>query len=277
MEKSTLDTMTSVSSVTQSIFGNCERVLDHVCETCGEKIFHVFNNKEGVEKIDFYTACDCVSKEWEKEGTERFYAGFKKNKSEIIKQNKAECGFGERDKDEASKSIVTHRGNINVYNRIIDYSNKFSDETEMGLYIFGQPGVGKSLFAKKSATIVLNKGYSVYFTNVAKLMAQIKKELGEYKRDRYDRCCSVDLLIIDDLGAEIKREYDVEQLFFIIEERINNKKPIIFTSNLSPDKLRTHYDEYGRIYSRIFGMCQLLEIKDNDNRIKEHDNEKYTY
>lgn len=264
MIQSIQDKMISVSDVTGGLFHGCKREFVHVCPKCGEKIYHTYNGKHGVEKIDFYTACDCVTDAWEQEGLEKL----RNQKENIIKANKDRCGFAELDKIDAGKSFKTHTGNYEAYEKIIAYAKSFAKETQTGFYLYGKTGVGKSMLAKKAATMILNRCYSCYFSSISKLLNDIKKDLGTYSRKTFDWCLQVDLLVIDDLGTEKGNEYDIEQLFLILETRWRDMKPIIFTSNLSPLEIKTKYNDKGRIYSRIMGTCEALEIKDKDRRIE---------
>jgi DNA replication protein len=257
--------MISVSSVS-TLFAGCQRIFDHICPVCGEEIYHTFNGLEGAERIDFYTMCECSEKKYEQEAIEKL----KENKKRIIEINKSRCGFAIRDKNEAGIAFKVHGGNREAYDRLINYANNFSKETKTGFYLYGPVGVGKSLLAKKVMTIVLNRAYSAYITNVSKLMNDIKKELSTYSRETFDYCISVDLLVIDDIGVEKATEYDVEQLFLILESRWREYKPIIFTSNHNLDELTSKYKDKGRLYSRINGTCFSYFIDGPDNRkVKE--------
>lgn len=268
MSQSVQEKMISVSDSANGLFKECIKEFDHVCPRCGENIYHTYNNKSGVEKIDFYTACDCVTDAWEQESLEKLI----NQKENIIKSNKQRCGFSELDKQDAGKSFKTHKGNYDAYEKIIGYAKSFSNDTQTGFFIYGKTGVGKSMLAKKAATIVLNKAYSCYFSSISKLLNDIKKDLNTYSRETFDWCLKTDLLVIDDLGTERGNEYDIEQLFLILETRWRDMKPIIFTSNLTPIELKSKYNDKGRIYSRIMGTCEAIEVKDIDRRVENGNN-----
>lgn len=258
------DKMISVFDVSSGVFKGCQRVFDHICPKCGEEIYHTFNNKQGNERIDFYTACDCVTSAWEQEGLEKL----RNQKENLIKSNKERCGFAILDKKDAEKSFITHKGNYDAYEKMIAYARGFTREVQTGFFIHGPTGVGKSMLAKKVAVIVLNQAYSCYFTNTTKLLNDIKKDLSSYTRKTLDWCLKVDLLIIDDLGSERATDYDIEQLFLILETRWRDMKPIIFTSNLTPLEIKQKYNDKGRIYSRIMGTCEALSVDGKDMRIQ---------
>ena len=254
--------MISVSKSVGSVFTGCTREYDHTCPRCGEKIYHTFNNKQGIERIDFYTACDCTSEQWEQEGLQKFY----NNQKEIIKSNKANCGFAKRDIDDVSKSFKTHKGNIDAYNALIMYGDKFDKTVTSGFYLYGPTGVGKSLLAKKAMAKILNKGFSAYISTVSKLMNDIKKENQSLSRDTLNRTLDVDLLVLDDIGVERGTEFEVEQLFLILESRWREYKPIIFTSNLSLEELSVKYNDKNRLMSRIIGTCNVIRVDGQDQR-----------
>ncbi len=56
--------------------------------------------------------------------------------------------------------------------------------------------------------------------------------------DLFRRLCSVDLLHLDDLGAERRTEWVLEQLYSIVNERWQDERSIVVTTNLDLDELR---------------------------------------
>lgn len=235
------------------------RTLIGKCHKCGELIYHVI-----LSNGDEYDTENCRCKELERD--RQNVLNMMNNKNFIIAQNKAKCGFSKRDLEELRLPIKTHQGNIKAYNLIIKYANEFNRNISMGLFIHGSPGVGKSLFSKRIMLIILNKGFSTYITSVTKLMRDIKKDVSSFADDTYRKCLDIDLLVIDDIGTEKPTDYDKTQMFEIINNRYENKKPIIYTSNCKLEDLTTKYDEFGRIYSRILGSVVQVEIKGNDFR-----------
>ena len=90
-------------------------------------------------------------------------------------------------------------------------------------------------------------------------MSQTGLRSNETPRKRFGipvpirRLCEVDLLHLDDLGAEKRTEWVLEQLYSIVNERWQNERSIVVTTNLGLDELR---DQIGlRTVSRIEGVC----------------------
>ena len=55
--------------------------------------------------------------------------------------------------------------------------------------------------------------------------------------DFIDRLAAVDLLHIDDLGAENQTDWVLEQLYSIVNARYEAERAIVATTNLMPDEL----------------------------------------
>ena len=100
--------------------------------------------------------------------------------------------------------------------------------------------------------------YKYQFINVPRLLQNIKKTFNQKDKaneyDLIDNCCQVDLLILDDLGAELATDWAYQTLYLIVGERYNETKQTIFTSNLTPPELGRHFTDE-RLVSRIIEMC----------------------
>ena len=64
---------------------------------------------------------------------------------------------------------------------------------------------------------------------------------------------AVDLLHIDDLGAEYRTEWVLEQLYSIVNARYEAQRAIVATTNLMPDALAEHLG--ARTVSRLVEIC----------------------
>jgi DNA replication protein DnaC len=144
-------------------------------------------------------------------------------------------------------------------------------EAGNGLWFAGDVGTGKTSLAMLVSKAALDSGHSVAIYSVPRLLAEIK---GTYDRDSDDsymrlfrRLCEVDLLHLDDLGAERPTEWVLEQLYSIVNERWQDGRSIVVTSNLTDlDQLR---DQIGpRTVSRLSEICdEPLPIMGPDLRM----------
>jgi DNA replication protein DnaC len=127
-----------------------------------------------------------------------------------------------------------------------------------GLWFYGDVGTGKTSLAMLVSKTALEAGRSVAIYSVPRLLAEIKET---FERDHVDsymqlfrRLCAVDLLHLDDLGAERSTEWVLEQLYSIVNERWQERRSIVVTTNLqSLDELREQVG--ARTVSRLIEIC----------------------
>lgn len=135
-----------------------------------------------------------------------------------------------------------------------------------GLTLFGEVGRGKTYLSLCIANAVLDDGFSVLVTNFPRLINNITSDLAERQR-KIDALDSFDLLVLDDLAAERDTEFMNEIVFAIIDGRCKAHKPLIVTTNLSRNELlHPKSIEKQRIYSRLYEMTKLYEVKGEDRR-----------
>lgn len=138
-----------------------------------------------------------------------------------------------------------------------------------GLWLFGDTGTGKTTLAMLVSKAALNSGHSVAIYSLPKLLARIRRTYdGEPDEDSYgaffERLTSVDLLHIDDFGAEKRSDWVLEQLYALVNERYEDKRSIMLTTNLTMDKLE---DQIGRrTVSRLTETCEQIPLFGTDRR-----------
>jgi DNA replication protein DnaC len=111
-------------------------------------------------------------------------------------------------------------------------------EAGRGLWFDGPVGTGKTSLAILVAKAAKDAGRSYAVFPVPRLLAEIKRTFDRDASDSYmgvfRRLCTVDLLVLDDLGAEKQTEWVLEQLYSIVNERWQDRRSIVVTTNL-PD------------------------------------------
>jgi DNA replication protein DnaC len=136
-----------------------------------------------------------------------------------------------------------------------------------GLWIQGDVGTGKTTLAMLVSKAALEAGRSVAIYSLPRLLNLLRESMDSDagKVDLLDRLTAVDLLHIDDLGAENRTEWVLEQLYSIVNARYEAQRAIIATTNLMPDELS---DALGaRTVSRLVEICgDLLPLFGEDRR-----------
>jgi DNA replication protein DnaC len=142
-------------------------------------------------------------------------------------------------------------------------------ESGQGLWLTGGTGTGKTTLAMLASKAALEAGYSVAIYSLPKLLARIRRTYdGEPGGDSYsaffERLTSVDLLHIDDLGAEKKSDWVLEQLYALVNERYEEERSMLITSNFDGVQLEEQVGP--RIVSRLTEMTEPLPLLGEDNR-----------
>ena len=143
-----------------------------------------------------------------------------------------------------------------------------------GLWLYGDVGTGKTSIAMLVSKAVLEAGRSVAIYSMPRLLADIKETYEESSQRSYmqlfERLCGVDLLHIDDLGAEKRTEWVLEQLYAIVNERWQEQRSMVVTTNLiDPEELRAQIG--ARTVSRLTEMCVQIPLMGRDKRTAASD------
>lgn len=255
------------------------------CKFCGKllriKDYMALYENNFIENIaTAYSRCNCeeANKIWkqydeiiEKEKLKEFNL---KQIDKLFKNN----NLGKRQLDSTFKNYKITDKNKKAYENAKKYTNKLiNGETNMGLFITGTYGVGKTYLASCIANETIKNNITVIFGTLIQLLDFIKDTYKDYNtsdKEYLDLYSSIDLLIIDDLGKEKPTEWVLEKLFLIVNNRYNNYLPIVITTNYNKNQLRErlcinkNYSIVDSIISRLYEMCCGIEIKDEDYRAK---------
>ena len=191
----------------------------------------------------------------------------------LLKQNFDTFSFDFYSKDDIYENTGLSIRDINedVVAKCKNYINNFTTEFQ-NIYLYGNTGVGKTFLLNCIAKDIINKEHSVLYFSAPELFdILIKGAFDRYDSDSNnvrDLIYDCDLLIIDDLGTEYINNAVISQLFICLNDRLQHKKPVVISSNLSPNKLADTYSE--RIGSRIVGNYLSLRLVGKDIRVHKN-------
>jgi DNA replication protein DnaC len=111
--------------------------------------------------------------------------------------------------------------------------------------------------------------HTVAIYSLPRLLAMLRDTYDEgalYSlTDLIDRLCAVELLHVDDVGAEQTSAWVLEQLYTIVNTRYEDGRAMVLTTNLDEAALETQIGE--RTVSRIHEMCGMpLAMFGDDQR-----------
>jgi len=137
-----------------------------------------------------------------------------------------------------------------------------------GLWLFGNTGTGKTTLAMLVSRHAIEAGRTVAIYSLPRLLAEIRTTFDDDAERSYvhllDRLADVDLLHLDDVGAEKTSDWVLEQLYAIVNSRYEDEKSVIITTNLDRDELGEQIHE--RTASRLEEMCELIPLYGADQR-----------
>jgi len=151
-------------------------------------------------------------------------------------------------------------------NFVQDFDTSFNN-----LLLYGRTGLGKTFVCHCIAKDLLDAGHTVLYLTAPRLF----KVVEDYRFNRdaltepdemLDAVTDVDLLILDDLGAEFVTVVTSSALFDIINQRLLAKKSTVISTNLSPTELERSYSE--RIASRFTGYYRMIKFFGDDVRVR---------
>jgi DNA replication protein DnaC len=148
-------------------------------------------------------------------------------------------------------------------------------EVDQGLLLMGSSGVGKTHLGAALLLGLLERGVSCRFYDYATLLKDILRSYNSKSEttelDLLGPIFSVDVLLIDELGAMKPTEWVLDTVRLIINRRYNDRKLTIATTNY-PDEAQSGGQETleqrvgVRIRSRLHQMCKTAVLDGEDRR-----------
>lgn len=161
-----------------------------------------------------------------------------------------------------------------IYGHCRAYARKFDGYFLKNLLFSGGTGLGKTFLSACIAREVANRGFSVVYDSAGEIFARFEAqkfdragEDGLAAKDETRRYLNCDLLIVDDLGAEMTTSFVQAALYTLVNTRLMGNKRTVVSTNLPMQEIRRRYSP--QIASRLAGEYEEMLFFGDDIRLKK--------
>ena len=178
-------------------------------------------------------------------------------------------------------TVQAEKDSKHVWNQLLKYAmnDKNDINNDVGIGLIGRTGSGKTITMHVLSDIIQNNNIKYMKGDKEACfkyhLIPARRLAGKYSEEGYkviEMYSNLNIICIDDLGAEETISKHFGQSLNVIEEFIENRysNNLIthFTSNLKPEKIHEVYGD--RVYSRLMESVNILELSDKDYRLSEN-------
>lgn len=170
--------------------------------------------------------------------------------------------------------VSIERRNPALIREVRAYVRAIGDRLEegRGIWFTGTVGTGKTTLAMLVSKAAMDADRTVAIYSLPRLLALLRESFNDGAQyslnELIERLSSVDLLHIDDVGAEQSSPWVLEQLYSIVNTRYEEGKALLLTTNLDHEALTEQIGP--RTVSRIYEICgEPLPMWGDDQRIPQ--------
>lgn len=263
---------------------NYQKNFHSKCKFCGKKLKPI-----GLDYL--YTNISPDSIEYERYTCEKSRDYWSKIDFQIIEQKKKEHYKESINKFYLQNYISKRLKEYNFHNfkvtdinkKVVeiakDYTKKcIENKQENGLIITGDSGAGKTHLAASILNELIEEDKLVLMGRLTSLLDMIKETFKDSSRSESELIelfSNIDMVVIDDLGTEKISSWALDKLYTIIENRNENKLPIIITTKFDKEGLLHRFKQSNdkelsdAIIQKLYQMCYGIELKRYDENQKE--------
>lgn len=189
-----------------------------------------------------------------------------KFKKAIVKQ--------EMEKETAEKELLTSTMKDVDYKdksrvKLIKWVTKFIEnydptKKQKGLYLHGNFGSGKTFILSAMFNELKKQGITSEVVYFPTLLRDLKSNFDELETT-LAYLEGIDLLLIDDIGAEKVTSWSRDEILgTILQSRMNNRKATFFTSNFNLEELEKHLSNDGSDVVRAGRIIERIKVLTDD-------------
>ena len=240
------------------------------CEYCGRELTpigldYLYANFSS-DNIE-YERCTCKKAQeyWKEKDKQDYEVAKRKQFREVINKIYKQNYIGKKFQNLNFENFNSNSENELAIAIAKDYVNKNITSTNTNGLI-----VGKTHLAASIANKLIENDKIVLMGRLTTLLDMIKetfKDNTKSENELIELYSNVDMIIIDDLGTEKISNWALEKLYTIIENRNENRLPIIITTRFDKQGLIERFSQsqdeqlVDAIISKLYQMCYGVTLK----------------
>lgn len=233
-----------------------------------------------------YERCSCKKAQeyWKEKDKQDYEIAKRKHFKEVINKIYKQNYIGRKFQNLNFENFNRNSENELAIEIAKDYVNKnITSAKNNGLIIMGESGVGKTHLAASIANKLIENDKIVLMGRLTTLLDMIKgtfKDNTKSENELIELYSNVDMIIIDDLGTEKISNWALEKLYTIIENRNENRLPIIITTRFNKQGLIERFSQcldeqlVDAIISKLYQMCYGVTLKNIKEKASTSDQTK---
>ena len=261
-----------------------DKIFHNKCKFCGKDLKpigldYLYANIS-LSSIE-YERCDCKQSKyyWNEIDFKEEEQKKRKQFEQMTRQFYIQNYINKRIQDYKFENFIITETNRKEIEIAKDFTKKCINKSQKnGLIITGKSGVGKTHLATAILNKLTEKDMLVLMGRLILLLDVIKdtfRDFSSKEKDIIELYSKVDMLIIDDLGTERISSWALEKLYTIIENRNENKLPIIVTTRFNKESLLDRFSQSEdeelseAVIQKLYQFCYGIELKKYDQNEKE--------
>lgn len=136
------------------------------------------------------------------------------------------------------KLFATFKKRGGVVDTALIAAQRFAENPQRCMVLWGPPGSGKTHLVAAAANRLRERGIELGFFTTPDLLDMLRSgyDRGDYEK-LLDKLKNVQVLVLDDMGAERGTEWAEEKMFQVINHRYNKRLPLLVAMNPDPATL----------------------------------------
>lgn len=158
---------------------------------------------------------------------------------------------------------------IKIHDECVRFCDNFDMDGKSMLF-FGKTGTGKTFLSSCIAKKLIDMGKTVVYMRASTLFSMYEDYRfgrSDEMKSMMDKLKNADLVIIDDLGTEMKTKTSFSFFLELMNERIQASKKMIINTNFNMSELTKEYSS--RFSSRIYEYFNPIQFVGEDIRLKK--------